>query len=146
MSTVALTRLIEAPADEVWRIFVDLPARPQWLCTVREVEMLTTGGFSTGTRWREHRIMPDGSTAIAEFEVEEAIPMCRLTLSRPVSVLITAPPTPSPGCAASAAARPHRRDRAPAGDANRQDRPTVGAVARWVRRSCDGDRFAPRSG
>ncbi len=24
--------------------------------------------------------MPDGSTAIAEFEVEEAIPMCRLTV------------------------------------------------------------------
>ncbi|MEN3611194.1 SRPBCC family protein [Plantactinospora sp. ZYX-F-223] len=40
MSTVAFSRLIEAPADELWRVFTDLPARPRWLCQVDEVEVL----------------------------------------------------------------------------------------------------------
>ena len=38
MSTVAVTRLIEAPVVEVWRVFTDLPSRCTWLSTVTRVE------------------------------------------------------------------------------------------------------------
>ncbi|GAA3737298.1 hypothetical protein GCM10022225_20130 [Plantactinospora mayteni] len=44
MSTVAFSRLIEAPADELWRVFTDLPARHRWLCQVDEVEVLDPAG------------------------------------------------------------------------------------------------------
>ena len=36
MSTVAVTRLIEAPVTEVWRVFTDLPGRCEWLSTVTD--------------------------------------------------------------------------------------------------------------
>ena len=87
MSTVAFTRLIEAPADELWRVFTDLPARPRWLCTVDEVEVLTPagvlppGGFGAGTAWRESRTLPDGTALVEEFSVEEAAPPVRLIVT-----------------------------------------------------------------
>ncbi|GIG85277.1 SRPBCC family protein [Plantactinospora endophytica] len=106
MSTVAFSRLIEAPADELWRVFTDLPARPRWLCQVDEVEVLArngellpyngsagrdgsvgrgecgvTAGVGVGTVWRESRSGPDGTVAIEEFTVLEAVPPRRLVVS-----------------------------------------------------------------
>ncbi|AGZ46495.1 SRPBCC family protein [Actinoplanes friuliensis] len=75
MSTVAVTRLVEAPVAAVWRVFTDLPSRCAWLSTVTEVEMLTSGPFRAGTVWRETRTMADGGEITEEFHVEEcAIP------------------------------------------------------------------------
>ncbi|GAB3967792.1 SRPBCC family protein [Plantactinospora veratri] len=87
MSTVAFSRLIEAPADELWRVFTDLPARPRWLCQVDEVEVLhpaglpTGGGFGVGAVWRESRTGPDGTVMAEEFAVQEATPPRRLVVS-----------------------------------------------------------------
>ena len=55
MSTVAVTRLVEAPVAEVWRVFTDLPRRCEWLSAVTEVELMTPGPFGRGTVWRETR-------------------------------------------------------------------------------------------
>ena len=75
MSTVAVTRLVQAPVAEVWRVFTDLPRRCEWLSTVSEVELLTHGPFGRGTVWRETRTMADGATITEEFRVREcAIP------------------------------------------------------------------------
>src|SRR3954447_14692795 len=75
MSTVAVTRLIEAPVVSVWRVVTDLPGRREWLSTVTRVEMLTSGPFGAGTVWRETRTMADGAEITEEFRVEEcAIP------------------------------------------------------------------------
>ena len=75
MSTVAVTRLIEAPVVEVWRVFTDLPGRRQWLSTVSRVEMLTDGPFTAGTVWRETRSMGDGAEITEEFQVRDcAVP------------------------------------------------------------------------
>ncbi|GGL02919.1 SRPBCC family protein [Mangrovihabitans endophyticus] len=71
MSTVAVTRLIEAPVVEVWRVFTDLPRRSEWLSTVSSVEMLTGGRFGAGTVWRETRTMADGGRITEEFRVRE---------------------------------------------------------------------------
>jgi uncharacterized membrane protein len=83
MSTVAVTQLIEAPADDLWRIFTDLPARVVWLSTAEGVEVLTKGQFGAGTRWRETRPLPDGGAVIEQFEVDEATAPCRLTVTSP---------------------------------------------------------------
>ncbi|MBE1486565.1 SRPBCC family protein [Plantactinospora soyae] len=86
MSTVAFSRLIEAPADEVWRVFTDLPSRPRWLCPVDEVEVLPPSvppspagvdavpKFGVGTVWRESRTGPGGSRMVEEFSVAEVAP------------------------------------------------------------------------
>jgi len=75
MSTVAVTRLVEAPVVAVWRVFTDLPRRTEWLSTVTRVEMRTPDPFGTGTVWRETRTMPGGEEITEEFRVREcAIP------------------------------------------------------------------------
>ena len=80
MSTVTFTRLIEAPAEELWRVFTALPSRPDWLCTVDAVSVLTPGPFGVGTGWRESRTLPDGTSLVEEYLVIEATPPTRLTL------------------------------------------------------------------
>lgn len=75
MSTVAVTRLVEAPVVEVWRVFTDLSRRCEWLSTVTRVDLLTSGPFGAGTVWRETRTMADGGEITEEFRVLEcAIP------------------------------------------------------------------------
>ncbi|SBT52404.1 SRPBCC family protein [Micromonospora narathiwatensis] len=83
MSTVAVTQFIEAPAVDLWRLLVDLPARADWLSTVGAVELLTPGRLAPGTAWREIRTRADGVAQAEEFVVVEAVPPRRLVLSSP---------------------------------------------------------------
>ena len=71
MSTVAVTRLVEAPVSTVWRVFTDLAGRRQWLSAVTGVDVLTPGPFGDGTVWRETRRMADGGEISEEFQVRE---------------------------------------------------------------------------
>ncbi|NJP35676.1 SRPBCC family protein [Micromonospora thermarum] len=80
MSTVSVTRSIEAHAADVWRLLTDLTVRTR---ATRGVEVLTPGGFGPGTTWREVRAQPDGSTLIEEFVVVAMDPPRRLVLSSP---------------------------------------------------------------
>jgi uncharacterized protein YndB with AHSA1/START domain len=83
MSTVAVTRLIDAPAAEVWRVFTDLTGRCDWLHTVTRVELLTPGPFGAGTVWRETRTMPDGEEVTEEFRVRECAVAQRFVVASP---------------------------------------------------------------
>ncbi|HEX5598700.1 MAG TPA: SRPBCC family protein [Micromonosporaceae bacterium] len=83
MPTVTVTRLIDAPAARVWRVFTDLPSRIHWLSTVDAVEVLTPGPFGAGTAWRETRMTPDGAPVTEEFRVEGATPQRRFTVASP---------------------------------------------------------------
>jgi uncharacterized protein YndB with AHSA1/START domain len=83
MSTVAVTRLIEAPVAEVWRVFTDLSGRCEWLSAVTRVEILTTGAFAAGTTWRETRTMPAGEEVTEEFHVQELVPFERFVVASP---------------------------------------------------------------
>ncbi|WP_329105119.1 SRPBCC family protein [Micromonospora sp. NBC_01699] len=81
MATVAVTRLVQASADELWRVFTDLPGRSDWLSTISGIEVLTAGPTRVGTVWRESHRLPDGTELIEEFRVDEASPPHRLTVS-----------------------------------------------------------------
>jgi uncharacterized membrane protein len=83
VSTVEVTRLIDAPVREVWGVFTDLSRRCDWLSTVTRVEVLTPGRFGAGTAWRETRTMPDGGEVTEEFRVDECSPGRRYVVASP---------------------------------------------------------------
>jgi hypothetical protein len=83
MSTVAVTRFVDAPTERVWRVFTDLRARVDRLSTVAGVDVVTDGPFGTGTTWRETRTTPDGMPVTEEFRVDEAVPPARFIVISP---------------------------------------------------------------
>jgi uncharacterized protein YndB with AHSA1/START domain len=83
MSTVAVTRLIEAPVAVVWQVFTDLARRREWLTAVTEVEVRTPGPFGAGTVWRETRQMADGGLITEEFRVDECALPERFVVTSP---------------------------------------------------------------
>ena len=83
MSTVAVSRLVDAPVDDVWRTFTDLGGRCEWMSTVTRVELLTPGPFGTGTVWRESRTMVDGDEVTEEFRVRECVAGERFVVASP---------------------------------------------------------------
>ncbi|MEU7754564.1 SRPBCC family protein [Micromonospora sp. NPDC049101] len=80
MSTVAVTRFIEADAVDVWCLLTDLPGRAVRLTAAGPIEVLTPGPFGPGTAWREERAQPDGGTLTEEFLVVETQAPHRLVL------------------------------------------------------------------
>ncbi|PYC71181.1 polyketide cyclase [Micromonospora arborensis] len=80
MSTVAVTRFIEAHAVDVWRLLTDLPGRAARLTAAGPIEVLTPGPFGPGTAWREERAQPGGGTLTEEFLVVETLAPHRLVL------------------------------------------------------------------
>ena len=71
MSTVVVTRLIDAPVAAVWQVFTDLGRRREWLTAVTRVDVRSHGPFGAGTVWRETRSMADGGEVTEEFRVRE---------------------------------------------------------------------------
>ncbi len=68
MKTVTVTNKLEAPVDEVFAAFTDLEQSTARVSGIKNVEMLTTGGFHLGARWRETRDVM-GRLDDAEMEV-----------------------------------------------------------------------------
>lgn len=83
MSTVAVTRMIEAPVAVVWQVFTDLARRREWLTAVTAVELRTPGPFGAGTVWRETRQMSDGGEITEEFRVDECVLPERFVVTSP---------------------------------------------------------------
>jgi uncharacterized protein YndB with AHSA1/START domain len=73
MSTVTVTRMIDARAEQVWRVLTNLSERVAWLSTVDELRVLSPGPFEVGTVWCESRTMPDGTRITEEFHVDECV-------------------------------------------------------------------------
>lgn len=56
--SVAVSRIVEAPLEVVWRVATDLEALPETMSAITAVEVLAGGDpFGVGTRWRETRLM-----------------------------------------------------------------------------------------
>jgi uncharacterized protein YndB with AHSA1/START domain len=55
MTTVMVTTIVAAPVEEVFAVFTDLDHAAGRVSNIREIEVLTTGGFRLGARWLETR-------------------------------------------------------------------------------------------
>jgi uncharacterized protein YndB with AHSA1/START domain len=68
MATVKVSNQFAAPVDQVFRYFADVEHAPEHVSGIRRIEMLNTGPFGLGTRWRETRDVFDIPDS-AEMEV-----------------------------------------------------------------------------
>ena len=68
MTTVTVTNKLEAPVDQVFAAFTDLEQSAGRVSGIKNVELLSTGGFRLGARWRETREVM-GRLDDAEMEV-----------------------------------------------------------------------------
>ena len=68
MATITVSNQIEAPVAEVFERFTDLDGSATRVTGIKAIEMLTTGPFGRGTRWRETREVL-GRLDTAEMEV-----------------------------------------------------------------------------
>src|SRR5262245_7473484 len=55
MTTVTVTSGIAAPVDRVFGVFTDIEHSAEHVSGIKKLEILTSGGFRLGTRWREVR-------------------------------------------------------------------------------------------
>lgn len=68
MTTVTVTNKLEAPVDQVFAAFTDIEHNAGRVSGIKNVEVLSTGEFRLGTRWRETREIM-GRLDDAEMEV-----------------------------------------------------------------------------
>lgn len=68
MATARVSSQIAAPVDRVFRIFTDIEHGATHVSRIKQIERLTQGRFSLGTRWRETRQLL-GRVDDAEMEV-----------------------------------------------------------------------------
>ena len=68
MATVTVSSQVAAPIDRVFHLFTDVEHGAANVSGIKRVEMLTTGPFELGTRWRETRELL-GISDSAEMEV-----------------------------------------------------------------------------
>jgi uncharacterized protein YndB with AHSA1/START domain len=68
MATITVSNQIAAPVAAVFERFTDLERSPGRVSGIKAIDMLTTGAFGLGTRWRETREVL-GITDTAEMEI-----------------------------------------------------------------------------
>jgi len=68
MTNVTVTNKLEAPVDQVFAAFTDIEHNAGRVAGIRDVDVLSTGEFRLGTRWRETREVM-GRLDDAEMEV-----------------------------------------------------------------------------
>src|ERR1700674_2086227 len=68
MATVKVSSEMREAVEQVFRLFTDIEHAAQHVSGIKKTEMLTTGGFSRGTRWLETREVL-GRLDTAEMEV-----------------------------------------------------------------------------
>ena len=68
MTTLTVDTQIAAPIERVFGVFTDLDHIAARVSNIKEIEVLTTGGFKLGTRWIETREVL-GQMDSAEMEV-----------------------------------------------------------------------------
>ena len=70
MTPITVTDILAAPVEDVFKAFTDLEHQAGRVSGIKGIEVLTTGGFRLGTRWRETREVL-GRTDDAEMEVTQ---------------------------------------------------------------------------
>lgn len=70
MTPITVTDTLAAPIEDVFKAFTDLEHQAGRVSGIKGLEVLTTGGFRLGTRWRETREVL-GRVDDAEMEVTQ---------------------------------------------------------------------------
>ncbi len=68
MTTITVATEIAAPVERVFEVFTDLEHSAERVSNIKNVDVLTVGGFKRGTRWIETRDVL-GRVDSAEMEV-----------------------------------------------------------------------------
>lgn len=68
MKPVIVRQPCSAPVEVLWDLATNLPAHPEVMPGIDRVEVLTSGAFGVGTRWRETRTM-FGKSASEEMQI-----------------------------------------------------------------------------
>jgi carbon monoxide dehydrogenase subunit G len=68
MATVTVSNHVEAPVEQVFKVFTDIEHGPEHVSGIKKVEMLTPGVVHLGSRWRETREVL-GRDDSAEMEI-----------------------------------------------------------------------------
>jgi len=55
MTTITVATTVAAPVEKVFGVFTDLEHSAGRVSNIKEIEVMTTGGFQLGTRWLETR-------------------------------------------------------------------------------------------
>jgi len=73
MATVKVSSQVAAPVEQVFQMFTDIEHGAEHVSGITKIEMLTTGRFSLGTRWRETREvlgrLDDAEMEVTAFEL-----------------------------------------------------------------------------
>ncbi len=72
--TLELSRRIDAPVAAVWEVLTDLSKAQERLSGVSALQIMTSGPYAVGTRWRETRTF-FGMTATEEMWVRHNDPL-----------------------------------------------------------------------
>lgn len=74
MSSITVSRKVNAPPERVWQILTDLEGAPGRISAIQEIKRVDTGGdFGVGTEWIETRTM-FGKQATEQMRVTEVNP------------------------------------------------------------------------
>jgi len=68
MMTITVAKYIAAPVEHVFEVFTDIERGAEYVSGVRKIEVMTSGGFRLGMRWRETREIM-GRAISGEMEV-----------------------------------------------------------------------------
>lgn len=72
MTPITVTDTLAAPVEAVFAAFTDLEQHAGRVSGIKNLEVLTTGGFRLGTRWRETREvlgrLDDAEMEVTQFE------------------------------------------------------------------------------
>jgi uncharacterized protein YndB with AHSA1/START domain len=55
MTTITVAKQIAAPVERVFELFTDIEHSPERVSGIHKLEVVTSGGFRLGARWRETR-------------------------------------------------------------------------------------------
>jgi uncharacterized protein YndB with AHSA1/START domain len=68
MATISVSNEINAPVEDVFKMFTDIETAPQHVDAIMKIEMMSAGPFNLGTRWIETREVL-GRTDDAQMEI-----------------------------------------------------------------------------
>lgn len=80
MTPITVTDTLAAPIEDVFKAFTDIEHQAGRVSGIKGIEVLTTGGFRLGTRWRETREVL-GRVDDAEMEVTQFAQNAGYTIS-----------------------------------------------------------------